>query len=589
MYELKQMTLVEMIQKSTALYGDRPALCMAGGEQFSYREIGTRTKTIAARLLALGIVRQDRVAIAAESSPYWGIAYLGAVRAGAIVVPILPDFTPEQIKNILTHSEAKAVFCSDKLFNRLKDIELPVTLLDIKQGEIRKSPLVLDPAALSKESEAILAIFEDAAAEPDDTLMIVYTSGTTGLSKGVMLSHRNILSNALGCRSIIILHRNDRLLSILPLAHTYEFTIGFIIPFLAGSQIFYLDRPPAATVLLPALQLVRPTIMLSVPLVIEKVYRSSVKPTMEAIHLYKNRFFKPLIIKIAGMKLKKTFGGQLRFFGIGGAPLAADVEEFLKKAGFPYAIGYGLTETSPLLAGCNPQHTHLRSTGPALTGVAIRIANPRPDTHEGEIQAKGPNIFKGYFKDELRTKEAFTEDGWFKTGDLGYVDEKGRLFVRSRIKTMILGASGENIYPEEIEAVINQSPYVQESLVLEDEKGLTALICLKSEVLENLQSRLQDEADEVGALASRVGNALSNAEKSVADTMSQAFSSAEKAAEKLLETIKKEANDKLAAFSRIRSVKLHAEPFEKTPTQKIKRFIYTKDAKAEDKKSNQEG
>jgi len=588
MYELKQMTLVEMIQKSTALYGDRPALCMAGGEQFSYREIGTRTKMIAARLLALGIVRQDRVAIVAESSPYWGIAYLGTVRAGAIVVPILPDFTSEQIKNILAHSEAKAVFCSDKLFNKLKDIELPITLLDIKQGEIRKSSQTLDPAALSKESEAILVKFEDAAANPDDTLMIVYTSGTTGLSKGVMLSHRNILSNALGCRSIIILHRNDRLLSILPLAHTYEFTIGFIIPFLAGSQIFYLDRPPVATVLLPALQLVRPTIMLSVPLVIEKVYRSSVKPNMEAIHLYKNRFFKPLIIKIAGMKLKKTFGGQLRFFGIGGAPLAADVEEFLKKAGFPYAIGYGLTESSPLLAGCNPQHTHLRSTGPALTGVTIRIANPRPDTHEGEIQAQGPNIFKGYFKDELRTKEAFTEDGWFKTGDLGYVDEKGRLFVRGRIKTMILGASGENIYPEEIEAVINQSPYVQESLVLEDEKGLTALICLKSEVLENLQSRLQDEADEVGALASRVGNALSNAEKSVADSMSQAFSSAEKAAEKLLETIKKEANDKLAAFSRIRSVKLHAEPFEKTPTQKIKRFIYTKDTRAEDKKSNQE-
>ena len=589
MYELKQMTLVEMIQKSTALYGDRPALCMVGGEQFSYREIGNRTKIIAARLLALGIVKQDRVAIIAESSPYWGIAYLGAVRAGAIVVPILPDFTSEQIKNILTHSEAKAVFCSDKLFNKLKEIELPITVLDIKQGDIRKSSQPLDSAALAKESEVILAKFEDLAPDPDDTLMIVYTSGTTGLSKGVMLSHRNILSNALGCRSIIILHRNDRLLSILPLAHTYEFTIGFIIPFLAGSQIFYLDRPPAATVLLPALQLVRPTIMLSVPLVIEKVYRSSVKPSMEAIHLYKNKFFKPLIIKIAGMKLKKTFGGHLRFFGIGGAPLAADVEEFLKKAGFPYAIGYGLTESSPLLAGCNPQHTHLHSTGPALAGVTIRIANPRPDTHEGEIQAQGPNIFKGYFKDELKTKEAFTEDGWFKTGDLGYVDEKGRLFVRGRIKTMILGASGENIYPEEIEAVINQSPYVQESLVLEDEKGLTALICLKSEVIENLQSRLQDEADEVGVLASRVGNALTNAEKSVADTMSQAFSSAEKAAEKLLETIKKEANDKLAAFSRIRSVKLHAEPFEKTPTQKIKRFIYTKDTKAKDKTSNTKG
>lgn len=588
MYELKQMTLVEMIQKSTALYGDRPALCMVGGEQFSYREIGNRTRAVAARLLALGIAKQDRVAIVAESSPYWGIAYLGAVRAGAIVVPILPDFTPEQIRNILAHSEAKAVFCSDKLFGKLKEIDLPIILLDIKQGGIRKSPQPIEPEALSKKAEAILNHFEDAQTGSDDTLMIVYTSGTTGLSKGVMLSHRNILSNALGCRSIIILRRNDRLLSILPLAHTYEFTIGFIIPFLAGSQIFYLDRPPAATVLLPALQLVRPTIMLSVPLVIEKVYRSSVKPSMEAIHLYKNKFFKPLIIKVAGMKLKKTFGGHLRFFGIGGAPLAADVEEFLKKGGFPYAIGYGLTETSPLLAGCNPQHTYLHSTGPALDGVTIRIANPRPDTHEGEIQAKGPNIFKGYFKDELRTKEAFTDDGWFKTGDLGYVDEKGRLFVRGRIKTMILGASGENIYPEEIEAVINQSPYVQESLVLEDEQGLTALICLKSEVLESLQARIQDEADKVGALASRVGNALSNAEKSVAETMGHALSSAEKSAEKLLEVIKKEANEKLAAFSRIRSVKLHTEPFEKTPTQKIKRFIYTKDTKTEEKKQNQQ-
>lgn len=579
MYDLKNMTLVEMVQKSTMLYGDRPALSMTGGEQFSYREVGFRTKSIAARLRALGIMKNDRVAIVAESSPYWGIAYLGAVRAGAIVVPILPDFTPDQIKNILTHSEARAVLCSDKLYKKLKDIEPSITLLDIKEGSIRKSSLFVDLEKYAEQTEAVLAQFEDAKPEPDDTLMIVYTSGTTGLSKGVMLSHRNILSNALGCRSIIILHRNDRLLSILPMAHTYEFTIGFIIPFLAGSHIFYLDRPPAATVLLPALQLVRPTIMLSVPLVIEKVYRSSVKPSMEVIHLYKNKFFKPIIIKIAGMKLKKTFGGRLRFFGIGGAPLAADVEEFLKKAGFPYAIGYGLTETSPLLAGCNPQHTYLHSTGPALDGVILRIANPRPDTHEGEIQAKGLNIFKGYFKDEQKTKETFTDDGWFKTGDLGYIDDKGRLFVRGRIKTMILGASGENIYPEEIEAVINQSPYVQESLVLEDEKGLTALICLKSEVLENIQARLQDEADEVGAIASRVGTALTNAEKSVASTMSHALADAEKAAEKLLETIKKEANDKLAAFSKIRSVKLQSEPFEKTPTQKIKRFIYTKDTK----------
>jgi len=353
--------------------------------------------------------------------------------------------------------------------------------------------------------------------------MLVYTSGTTGLSKGVMLSHRNILSNAFGCRSIIILHRTDRLLSILPLAHTYEFTIGFVIPLLSGSHIHYLDRPPSATVLLPALKAVRPTIMLSVPLVIEKIYRSNIKPTLEGMKLYSSPVFKPLLIRFAGIKLRKTFGGRIRFFGVGGAPLSSDVEDFLKKAGFPYAIGYGLTESSPLLAGCPPSRTFLHSTGPALKGVEIRIADPSAGTGAGEIQAKGANIFKGYFKDPERTKEAFTEDGWFKTGDLGFIDAKGRIFVKGRLKTMILGASGENIYPEEIEAVLNQSPYVAESLVVDGEAGLTAFVYLKSEVLENLEARIQDGLDVAEDISSRMGSALVSAEKSVAHSIGQAW------------------------------------------------------------------
>lgn len=576
MYNLETYTLVEMIEKSVKHYAARPALSMLGGECFSYGEVDIASKKYASIFRAYGIAEGERIVLLAESSPYWGITYLGIVRAGAIVVPILTDFTSEQIKNIIVHSGAKIVVCSDKLFQKLQALDLSVIILDIKDSSCKKTPSGMTIPVPAARTEEEIRSFKSASPKADDTAMIVYTSGTTGLSKGVMLSHKNILSNAVGCRSIILLRRTDRLLSILPLAHTYEFTIGFIIPFLAGSHIFYLDRPPAVTVLLPALRAVRPTIMLSVPLVIEKVYRSNIKPTLEGMKLYKNPIFKPLLIRFAGIKLKKTFGGALRFFGVGGAPLAPDVEEFLKKAGFPYAIGYGLTETSPLLAGCAPSRTRLRSTGPALNGVRLRIADPRPDTKEGEIQAKGDNIFKGYYKDENRTRESFTEDGWFKTGDLGYIDGKGRLFVRGRLKTMILGASGENIYPEEIEAVLNQSPYVAESLVVEDEKGLAALVFLKSEVLENLEAAIQDKLEEAENLSTRIETALTNAEKSVAQTIGHAIGDAEKAAGKLLESIKKEANEQLASFSKIRTIKLHKEPFEKTPTQKIKRFLYTK-------------
>jgi len=575
MYTLTDFTLTEMVEKSARHYASLPAFSMVGGERLSYRDVESASKKIAAIIRSYGIEKGDRIALLAENSARWGIAYFGIIRSGAVVVPILTDFTADQIRNILAHSGAKAVVCSGKLFQKIQS-DLTILALDVKDGS-RRDPTSGQPVEGSAiVSDEALRSFEAASPKSDDIAMIVYTSGTTGLSKGVMLSHGNILSNATACKSIIILHRTDRLLSILPLAHTYEFTIGFIIPFLAGSHIFYLDRPPSATVLLPALKSVRPTIMLSVPLVIEKIYRSNIKPTLEGMRLYSNSFFKPLLIGFAGIKLKKTFGGKLRFFGVGGAPLSADVEEFLKKARFPYAIGYGLTECSPLIAGCPPSRTVLRCTGPALKGVSLRIADPRPDTEEGEIQAKGDNIFKGYFKDEGKTREAFTEDGWFKTGDLGFIDDKKRVFVRGRLKTMILGASGENIYPEEIEAVLNQSPYVAESLVVEEGNGLTAFVYLKSEVLENLEARIQDGIDAAGEISSRLGTAIAQAEKSVAQSLGQAWGDAEKAGAKLLESIRRETNEKLASFSRIRTIKLHEGPFEKTPTQKIKRFLYTK-------------
>lgn len=565
MITLKHFTLAEMPQLGAAKFGNWPALSMVGGTTFSYRDFERLSRHIALQLRKAGIQKGDRVALLSENSPHWVMTCFGIFRAGAIAVPVLTDFIPSQIKNIIEHSGAKAVFVSERLRSKLAELPADVEIRDIKTGRPVNitAPYVIEDTVLPET---------DITA--DDLALIIYTSGTTGLSKGVMLTHRNILSDATACRDIIILHRTDRLLSILPLAHTYEFTIGTVIPLLSGSHIFYLDRPPAAAVLIPALKAVRPTIMLSVPLVIEKIYRSSIKPTLEGMKLYHNPLFRPLIIRFAGFKLKKTFGGRMRFFGIGGAPLSADVEEFLKKAGFPYAIGYGLTETSPLLAGCGPGHTHLRSTGPALRGVEIRIADPSPDTKEGEIQARGPNVFKGYWKDEQRTRESFTEDGWFRTGDLGYLDEKGRLYIRGRLKSMILGASGENIYPEEIESIINAIPEVAESLVVEDENGLTALVCLKSEVLENLEARIQDGIDAAQDLGSRIGRAFSGVEKS-----------AEHLLENMLENIRKEVNSKLAAFSRIQKVKLHPEPFEKTPTQKIKRFLYGRNSQQKDGKN----
>jgi long-chain acyl-CoA synthetase len=277
--------------------------------------------------------------------------------------------------------------------------------------------------------------------------------------------------------------------------------------------------------------------------VMEKIVRTRVLPELQRHAASAWPVLGRLMRLVAGAKLRRTFGGRLRFFGIGGAALAPDVERFLREARFPYAIGYGLTETAPLVAGCPPYRTRLGAVGPALSGVEVRIAGD--GTSGGEIQVRGPNVMRGYYRDPQRTAEAFTDDGWFRTGDLGTVDARGRLSIRGRLKTMILGPSGENIYPEEIESLINQSEAVAESLVYGDAAGVTALVHLKPEALESLGQRVQD--------------GIAKAEQAVAG---------------LLERIRRDVNDRLAAFSRVQRVRLQPEPFEKTPTQKIKRHLY---------------
>ena len=399
-----------------------------------------------------------------------------------------------------------------------------------------------DPAALPAKEYDV---------KEDDLASIIYTSGTTGRSKGVMLTHRNISFNALKGRKIQSMDENDRFLSVLPLSHTYENTLGLILPMLCGACVHYLRKPPTPSVLLPALEIVKPTIMLTVPLIIEKVYYNKILPAFTEKWimrvLYKLSFIRKKLNLIAGKKLFKTFGGKLRFFGIGGAKLNKNVEKFLREAKFPYAIGYGLTETSPLLAGANPVNTVFESTGPAIEGIELKIHNPDNKTGEGEIWARGATVMKGYYKEPDMTSEVITTDGWFKTGDLGALDSANNLYIKGRLKNMIVGASGENIYPEEIESVINNFRFVVESLVIQQKGKLVAYVHLNMEELEKKYMSLKQD-------------------------MSDKY---EEKKEELLNELKEYVNSQVSKFCQINKIVVHSDPFQKTATMKIKRFLYT--------------
>jgi long-chain acyl-CoA synthetase len=394
--------------------------------------------------------------------------------------------------------------------------------------------------------------------EEDDLAAIIYTSGTTGKSKGVMLTHKNICFTAEGGKKIQPLDETDCYLSVLPLSHTYENTLGLILCVLSGSCVYYLRKPPTPSVLIPALQEIRPTIMLTVPLIIEKIYFNKILPVFNdkfiTRNLYKIPFVRKKLNSVAGKKLYEMFGGRLKFFGIGGAKLNPAVEKFLIEAKFPYAIGYGLTETAPLLAGANPKFSAFESTGPAMFGVELLIHNPDKKTGEGEIWAKGPNVMKGYYKEPEMTSEVLTPEGWFKTGDLGTMDSSKYLYIKGRSKNMIIGSSGENIYPEEIESVINNFRFVVESLVVQQKGKLVALVHLNMEELENKYTHLKEEVSRQFD-----GKRTKQIEEKV---------------EEMVHELREYVNSRVSKFSQIQKIIIHSVPFQKTATLKIKRFLY---------------
>ncbi len=551
---LHPYTLAELFDRSVRLYAQNPALGKVDGSVMKYSEFDAKVKAMVEVLKDNGIKKGDKVALLSENMPNWAVAYFSVTYIGAVIVPILPDFNPADVHHILRHSEAKGIFVSSKHQQTIEELEKSniTFVINLDRLEVIEDLNNFSYIAQfrKKVADKIKKAEEQYRPQEDDLAALLYTSGTTGHSKGVMLSHKNLTTNAMSSFSVMKILPEDVFLSILPLAHTFECTVGLLVPILHGSSVIYLDKAPTPSILIKAFEKVRPTMMLSVPLVIEKIFKnkilSKINDSFITRTLYKIPFFKRLIHKKAGAKLMETFGGRLRFYGIGGAPLPTYVEEFLYDGGFPYVVGYGLTETAPLLCGTPlDQPKKIGSTGPALYGVELKIKDPN-DHGEGEICAKSPSVMLGYYKDEEKTKEVFDEEGWFLTGDLGYLDDEGYLFISGRSKNMILGPSGENIYPEQIESIINEHPLVLDSLVLQKDGKLVARIHLDYEQLD------------------KMFKAEKRSDKDVHEDI-----------QNLLEEMRIEVNKRLASFSKITKFIEQSEPFVKTPTKKIKRYLYT--------------
>ncbi len=541
------LTFPAFFSETLQRFPDRDALALVGQKPITYRETGDRIGAVIALLEGLSIVPGDKVAILSTNQPHWAIAYFAVTFMGAVAVPLLPDFLPSEISTLLDHSETKAVFVSEGLASKVEDHGSRRGIIRIRIEDF--TPFAGEGNGRSFQPTAVPVRSYTVAEE--DLAAIIYTSGTTGIPKGVMLTHRNICFTAVNGFKIQPISETDRFLSILPLSHTYENTLGLILPVYRGASVYYLGKAPTPSLLIPALQEVKPTTILTVPLIIEKIFRNRILPSFtekRAIRmLYRIPPFRMLFHRIAGKKLMKTFGGQVTFFGVGGAKLDKLVERFLFESGFPYAVGYGLTECAPLLAGFSPQQAVFRSTGPACQDVELKITEPDPRTGIGEIWARGANIMKGYYKEPALTEAIFAPGGWLRTGDLGGFDRRGNLHIRGRVKNMIVRSNGENVYPEDIESVINNFRHVVESLVVEKKGKLVALVLFNREEIEQRYQLLKDEFTD----------------------------QAEKKIEELRQELHAYVNTRVNRFSQVHVVVTQQDPFQKTATQKIKRFLYT--------------
>jgi long-chain acyl-CoA synthetase len=554
------MTLNYVVDASCTKYKDLPAIGMALEEPLTYGTFHKRILALAARLQKEGIRKGDHVAILSENSHNWGIAYLAIVRIGAVAVPILPDLPESDVHHILNEMQVKALFITqkqiDKVYELRNKLQGIIVTLDDYTGEISIVPVITFATFLA---EAITS-YDETPDDPvfpvvaeDDLAAILYTSGTSGYSKAVMLSHKNLTANAYAAADLMDIPPGSVWLSILPMSHTYEFTCGFILPLLCGGRIAYAGKSPTPAILQKLCAHEKPFAIFAVPLVLEKIYKKRVMPQIENSKVLKMMckvgMSRKLIYRKIGRKLITFFGGNLKLMGVGGAALNPDVERFLHEAKFPYLIGYGMTESSPLIAGgpSGDPTIAVGSTGKPISGVEIKIINPDPETGIGEISICGPSVMRGYYEDKESTEEVLSHDGWLLTGDLGRMDAQGNLHVCGRSKNVIIMPNGENVYPEAIEHKLNTYNWVVESLVVDNNGKIEAWVYPDYEFVDDETS------------------GLSRAER-------------RQYMEDLMGDMRAELNAQLPKSSRLTKVFERREPFIKTATHKIKRYLYTEHA-----------
>ena len=539
---------LDRLQESMIAKWNTEALSDYNGETFTFANFATEIARLHTIYRILDVKSGDKVALAAKNSSRWAMAFLATTTYRAVAVPILCDFTPEAITNLTAHSDSVVLFTEPKTWEemeveKLPDIRIVINLEDYSILYLRDESKREDIATALAKIPAIYPeqmkheVVNYGSLELDDLAIINYTSGTTSQPKGVMLTSRNISTNIDFALNNIAVEEGDKIISMLPLAHMYGMAFEFIYPICGGGHVYFLGKTPTPTLLMQALAEVKPYLLINVPLVIEKIFKGKIMPILQkpAMRVLTHT---PGIDRLIYGKVRKqlltTFGGNLRSIVLGGAALNPSIEKVMRKVKLPYTVGYGMTECAPLLSYAPWQSFKAGSCGRAVDGLELRVDSTDPHKKVGEIQAKGSNVMVGYYKNEEATRAAFTADGFLRTGDLGIIDKQGNVFIKGRSKCMILTANGQNIYPEEVEAVLNNLPHVAESLIVERNKHLVALVALTADDLA------LDEATITAAL----------------------------------EQTRLEANELLPAYSQITKIEIVREGFAHTPKHSIKRFLY---------------
>jgi long-chain acyl-CoA synthetase len=526
----------------------------------NYREKGFSYKEIAEKMLKLhlffkdsGIKEGDKVALVGRNSAHWCVIYLATVTYGAVIVPILPDFKPEDLTNLINHSDASLLFVDDKIYELLDNARIPevsgvislddFSMITAKNSDLKRKYLALDEKYLNEYPVLKPEDIKFSDVTNEKLAVISYTGGTTGFSKGVMLSHNSLAANIRFAQTHMPLKAGDPLVSFLPLAHTYGCAFEFLFPFTIGCHITILSKTPSPQIIVQAFKEIKPALILSVPLVIEKIFKKQLlpvigKPQMKILLAIPG--INKLLHKKINNTLTETFGGRFKEIVIGGAAFNPEAERFFRKIGFKFTVGYGMTECGPLISYTSWDTTKLGGSGKPVDTLEVTIDSPDPLKENGEIILRGENVMMGYYKNEKATREIIDEKGWMHTGDLGVMDQEGNIFIKGRSKSMLLGPSGKNIFPEEIEAVINNMDYIAESVVISEDNKLIALIYPDYDAIK------KDNISEERLLT-------------------------------IIEDTRKTVNERVPDFMAVHKFRLHNEEFAKTPKRSIKRFLYTKE------------